>query len=58
MCKAEGISWIGFPQLGVFLAKCGRQKGKFERISGEELSLQKGNSYKIALQKGMTNKLK
>ena len=58
MRKVEGIRWIGFPQLGVCLAKCGRWKGKFGRISAEELSLQRGNSDKIAFQKGVTDKIK
>ena len=58
MRKVERIIWIGFPQLGVCLAKCGRQKGKFGRISGEELSLRRGNSDKITLQKGMIDKIK
>ena len=34
------------------------EKGKFGRISGEELSLQRGNSGKILLWKGMTDKPK
>ena len=58
MRKVEAISWIEFLHLRVCIVKCGRRKGKFKRIFGEELSLRRGNSNKIALQKCMTDKLK